>query len=223
MKKTSTAMRRAELYEASGDDAVPGEPSRQNAAENASCDRHPARRLRRRDGARGAARRRQSGDRGDLRPDRLRHRRRLDPGPRLSLVSFITLGTRDLAAARRFYVEGLGWEPTLDLEGEVCFIQVGYGVLLALWGAAELAEDSGAPVTAGDNISLARNVGSPELVDALIDQAAAAGARVLKPGQQAFFGGYHGYFADPVDGVRWEIAHNPGLAVDPDGTVHLGT
>jgi uncharacterized protein len=140
----------------------------------------------------------------------------------VSRLSFITLGTADLAAARRFYVEGLGWQPTLDLEGEVCFIQVAHGVLLALWPAEELGKDSAKPVTAGDNVSLARNVDSPEEVDALIAQARAAGATVLKPGQEAFFGGYHGYFADPVDGVRWEIAHNPSLTVAPDGTVGLG-
>ena len=141
----------------------------------------------------------------------------------MSRVSFITLGTRDLARARAFYVDGLGWEPALDLPGEVCFIQVAHGVLLSLWPAEELAKDSREAVTPGDNLCLARNVDSREDVDALMAQAEAAGARVLKPAEEAFFGGYHGYFADPADGVRWEVAHNPNLTVDPDGTVHLGT
>jgi uncharacterized protein len=139
----------------------------------------------------------------------------------MSRLSIVTVGVADVAAARRFYVDGLGWEPTFELPGEVCFIQVAHGVLLALWGRDELAEDSGAPVTPGDNVSLARNVESDEEVVALLEQAERAGARILKPGQRAFFGGFHGYFTDP-DGLRWEIAHNPGLSVEPDGTVRLG-
>jgi hypothetical protein len=139
----------------------------------------------------------------------------------MSRLSIVTVGVADVAASRRFYVEGLGWEPTFELPGDVCFIQVAHGVLLALWGRDALAEDSGAPVTAGDGVSLACNVGSDAEVLELLATAEAAGARILKPGQRAFFGGFHGYFADP-DGVRWEIAHNPGLTVEADGTVHLG-
>src|SRR5690348_14978438 len=104
MKKTSTAMRRAELYEAGTLDAVPPARTRQNAARNASRDRHPACRLRRRDGARRAAWRGQSGDRGDVRADRVRARRRRRHPALVNRLSIVTLGTSDLAAARRFYV-----------------------------------------------------------------------------------------------------------------------
>lgn len=134
---------------------------------------------------------------------------------------FITLGVEDVAAARRFYVEGLGWEPTLDLE-EVCFLQVAPGVLLALWGAAALAEDTGraAPPSGGvERLALASNVDTPDEVDAAVARVVAAGGTVLKPPQATSFG-YHAYVADP-DGVCWEIAHNPGWSVDDDGTVHL--
>jgi hypothetical protein len=138
----------------------------------------------------------------------------------VSRLSIVTLGTADLEASRRFYVEGLGWEPTFEVAGEVCFIQVAHGVLLALWRRDALADDSRAPVTAGDNVALACNVDTEEAVAELLATAERAGARILKPAQPAFFGGVQGYFADP-DGVRWEVAHNPGLSVDPDGTVRF--
>ena len=84
-----------------------------------------------------------------------------------------------------------------------------------------LAEDSHAAVTMGDNVALACNVETEEAVAELLATAERAGARILKPAGQAFFGGVQGYFADP-DGVRWEIAYNPGLTVEADGTVRLG-
>ena len=143
----------------------------------------------------------------------------MTPAAHLTLV---TLGVADVARAREFYVEGLGWPVTLDLPGEVCFVQVAHGVLLALWGREALAEDSGAPLEPGAAMALASNVGSEDEVVALLARAEAAGATILKPAQRAFFGGLQGYFADP-DGFRWEVAHNPGLTVDPDGTVHLGS
>jgi catechol 2,3-dioxygenase-like lactoylglutathione lyase family enzyme/predicted CoA-binding protein len=141
--------------------------------------------------------------------------------PRLTLI---TLGVRDLATARRFYVEGLGWEPRLDLD-EVVFIQIGHGLLLALWPAKELDADidpSGraSSTAATAPFALAHNVGSEHEVDEVIAHMVAAGGTVLKPGQRAAFGGYHGYVADP-DGFRWEIAYNAGLVVEPDGRVRF--
>lgn len=139
-------------------------------------------------------------------------------------LHFVTLGVADVAASRRFYVDGLGWTPTFDLEGEVCFLQVAPSVLLSLWRAEALAADVGVdPGDAGDGpgrFSLAHNVGSEAEVDAVVGRVVAAGGTVLKAPQTTFFG-YHAYIGDP-DGFRWEIAHNPGWSVDPDGTVHLG-
>lgn len=138
-------------------------------------------------------------------------------------LSFVTLGVSDLPRAKRFYVDALGWTPTLDLD-EVCFLQVAPGVLLALWGAGDLAEDVGVdPADASDGlgrISFAHNLGSAAEVDAAVARVVAAGGSVLKAPQTTFFG-YHAYVADP-DGFRWEIAHNPGWSVDEDGTVHIG-
>jgi catechol 2,3-dioxygenase-like lactoylglutathione lyase family enzyme len=131
----------------------------------------------------------------------------------------VTLGVGDLGASRRFYTEGLGWRPLLDLD-EVVFYQVGHGIALALFPLDALSGDVGRPATPGTSFTLARNVDSPAEVDEAMTRAAAAGAEVLKPAQRAAFGGYHGYFADP-DGHRWEICHNPGWSVAEDGTVSL--
>ena len=145
-----------------------------------------------------------------------------DAGGMEPKVSIITLGCPDVAAARRFYVEGLGWTPVMEVPGEVCFIQVGGGVALALWKADALAEDSGLPVgePRSASMALAHNVDSGDEVVEVIARAEAAGATVLKPAGPIFFGGIQGYFADPA-GFRWEVAWNPGWSVAPDGSVSL--
>ena len=137
-------------------------------------------------------------------------------------VSIITLGCPDVAAARRFYVDGLGWAPVMEVADEVVFVQVGKGIALALWRADALAEDRGRPVgsLADAPVALAHNVGTAEEVAEVIAAAEAAGGTVLKPAAPAFFGGVQGYFADP-DGFSWEVAWNPGWHVAEDGTVSL--
>jgi len=140
--------------------------------------------------------------------------------PRLDLV---TVAVPDLDAARRFYVDGLGWEPALDVPGEVIFLQLNHGLLVALFGAADLAADMGEDrdsVAPGAGYALAQIVGSPEEVREVLARAQEAGATVIKPAQYAPFGGYHCYFADP-GGVRWEVAYNPGWQVSPDGRVRI--
>jgi uncharacterized protein len=138
-------------------------------------------------------------------------------------LDMITLGVPDLDAARRFYVDGLGWRPTLEVPDEVVFLQVGHSRLLALWGVAAMAADIGIPAETlgGGALTLAHNVGGEEEVDAVLERARAAGARILKPGQRAEWGGYQGYFADPA-GFVWEIAHNPNLVFAADGSVRFG-
>jgi len=143
-------------------------------------------------------------------------------------LSFLTLGVPDLEAARRFYVDGLGWEPTLEVADEVVFVQVAPGLLLTLWWAEKLEADAGAtagPPPAewrGAGFVLSHNVGSDDEVRSILAAAEAAGATIIKPAERsADFDGFHGHFADPA-GFRWEIAHNPGWRVDPDGRVHLG-
>jgi uncharacterized protein len=138
-------------------------------------------------------------------------------------VDFITLGVPDLAEARRFFIEGLGWQVTWEVPGDIVFIQVGHGLLLSLFGDDALAADIGEARTGSgtNSMTLSHNVSSEAEVDEQMARAAQAGATVIKPPQRAEFGGYHGYFADPA-GFRWEICYNSGWSVAPDGKVTLG-
>ena len=133
-------------------------------------------------------------------------------------ISLITLGVADIARARGFY-EALGWSGESPDE-DVVFFQAG-GMVMALWGRAKLAHDSAVEDGGGwGGVTLAYNVSSPEEVDNVIAQAEAAGAKIGRPGAPTFWGGYSGVFIDP-DGHPWEVAHNPGWALAPDGSVHL--
>ena len=133
-------------------------------------------------------------------------------------LSLVTLGVRDLERARSFY-EGLGWRRTGNDEG-VIFFQAGC-MVLALWGRHQLAEDSGLTDGGGwGGVTLAHNVRSAEEVDAVLAEAARAGATIARPGAATFCGGYSGVFIDP-DGHPWEVAHNPGWTLTEDGSVRL--
>ncbi|HEX4508142.1 MAG TPA: VOC family protein [Alphaproteobacteria bacterium] len=136
--------------------------------------------------------------------------------PRISLV---TLGVADMARARRFY-EALGWCASGPSEG-VTFFQAG-GMILSLYGRKALAEDARLPAGGSGfgGITLAYNVRERADVDKVLDEARAAGAAILKPAEEAFWGGYSGYFADP-DGHPWEVAWNPGFTILEDGSVRL--
>jgi len=133
-------------------------------------------------------------------------------------ISLVTLGVTDLARSRTFY-EGLGWTAAPGDE-DVVFFQAG-GMVLALWGRERLAEDSGA-TDGGDwgGVTLAYNAHSCEEVDAVLEEALAAGARIARPGAETFWGGYSGVFVDP-DGHPWEVAHNPSWRIGEDGSITL--
>jgi hypothetical protein len=133
-------------------------------------------------------------------------------------VSLVTLGVADSGRARRFY-EAMGWSG-MSPDGDVVFFQAG-GMILALWSRIKLAEDSMVEDPGGwGGVTLAYNVGSPAEVDAVLADAAAAGATIGRPGATTFWGGYSGVFVDP-DGHPWEVAHNPGWVLAEDGSVHL--
>jgi catechol 2,3-dioxygenase-like lactoylglutathione lyase family enzyme len=134
-------------------------------------------------------------------------------------VSLITLGVGDLGRARRFY-EALGWRTGAGAEDDVVFFQAGE-MIVALWDRARLAEDSCVEDGAGwGGMTLALNFGSPEEVDATIEQARAAGATIGREPAATFWGGYSAVFIDP-DGHLWEIAHNPHWTITEDGGVRL--
>ncbi len=125
-------------------------------------------------------------------------------------ISIITLGVRDLDKSLRFYRDGLGFPTHNYKEDEgIVFFRL-EGSWLALYPRDKLAEDAKIPDTGSgfSGITLAHNVKSPADVDAVVKQAVAAGAKLVKQPQKVFWGGYSGYFADP-DGFLWEVAHNP--------------
>lgn len=130
-------------------------------------------------------------------------------------VTVITLGVQDLDAALRFYRDGLGFvtEGIIGTEfahGAVVFIDLQPGLRLALWPRQSLAHDTGLPLgpASSTELSLGHNVASKAEVDAVMATAAAAGACIVKPSQDTFWGGYAGYFQDP-DGHLWEVVWNP--------------
>jgi predicted lactoylglutathione lyase len=134
-------------------------------------------------------------------------------------VSLITLGVADVERARRFY-EALGWKTGAEPGDDVVFFQAG-GMVLALWGRDQLAEDSGVRDGGGwGGVTPAHNVRSQAEVDSVIEEARAAGADIPREPGETFWGGYSGVFVDP-DGHPWEIAHNPRWTIEADGSVRL--
>jgi predicted lactoylglutathione lyase len=134
-------------------------------------------------------------------------------------ISLVTLGVADLDRARQFYL-AWGWTPRQDADG-VVFFQLN-GLVLALWSAAELAEDQGRPGAALGTgaVTLAQNYPSEAAVDERFEAALAAGAAELKRPVATEWGGYSGYIADP-DGHVWELAMNPFWSLDDDGGVTI--
>ncbi|NRA88672.1 MAG: VOC family protein [Rhizobiales bacterium] len=138
-------------------------------------------------------------------------------------MSMITLGVADLAKARRFYEDGLGL-PILEFgnEDKVAFFNLN-GTWLGLFPWDELAKDAGIEpekfIPQADSsfrgVTIAHNLVSKEAVDMQMQEALAAGAKLIKQPQDVFWGGYSGYFAD-IDGHLWEVAHNPFTWVGPN-------
>jgi catechol 2,3-dioxygenase-like lactoylglutathione lyase family enzyme len=120
----------------------------------------------------------------------------------------ITLGVADLARSYRFYKDGLGLPATRTPDEGIVFFRT-QGVAVALYPYSKLAEDVGpgwdVPRSRFSGITLAHNVRERHQVDEVLALAAAAGARIVKPAVEVFWGGYSGYFADP-DGHLWEVA-----------------
>ena len=137
-------------------------------------------------------------------------------------ITLITLGVDDLERALAFYRDGLGWRTEGIVgqqfeHGAVVFFELEGGLRLALWPRASLAHDSGVPVgpRSPGEFCLAHNVSSRLAVDEAMTQAARAGATLVKPAAETFWGGYAGYFQDP-DRHLWEVAWNPDLQL-PEG------
>lgn len=128
-------------------------------------------------------------------------------------ITIITLGVSDLARSIRFYQDGLGL-PKREGPDSIAFFETA-GTMLSLYPRELLAEDVTVPAEGSGfrGFTLAHNVASPEHVDRTLEEAIAAGATLVKPGQKVFWGGYSGYFSDP-DGFLWEVAWNPHMVVE---------
>jgi catechol 2,3-dioxygenase-like lactoylglutathione lyase family enzyme len=134
-------------------------------------------------------------------------------------ITLLTLGVDDLERSLAFYRDGLGL-PTEGIVGQqfeygaVAFFELQGGLMLALWPRTSIAHDSGLPVQppSATDFTIAHNVASKAEVDAVIDQARRAGAKIVKAAEDTFYGGYAGYFQDP-DGHLWEVAWNPDWPV----------
>ena len=126
-------------------------------------------------------------------------------------MTILTLGVSDLRLARAFYLDGLGWEEASHSSEEISFIEMN-GFLLALYPHHALAEDTTVPEDRSRfrGFSMAYNTRSRDEVEEVLAFAETAGAKIVKPAQEAFWGGYSGYFSDP-DGFLWEVAYNPNL------------
>ena len=136
-------------------------------------------------------------------------------------ITLITLGVDDLERSLLFYRDGLGLK-TEGIVGEefehgaVAFFDMQAGLKLAIWPRQSIRHDTGlAPDAPGPTeFTLGHNVASKAEVDAVMQQAQGAGAVIVKPAHETFWGGYAGYFQDP-DRHLWEITWNPQWVV-PD-------
>ena len=134
-------------------------------------------------------------------------------------ITLITLGVNDLAKSLKFYRDGLGL-PTRGIVGEefehgaVAFFDLQNGLRLALWPRSSIAHDTGIPIQppSATDLTIGHNVTSKEEVDAVMAQATRAGAKIIKPAGDTFWGGYAGYFRDP-DGHLWEVARNAEMEI----------
>jgi len=137
-------------------------------------------------------------------------------------ISILTLGVTDLERSLSFYRDGLGL-PTKGIIGQefehgaVAFFDLSGGLKLALWAQVDIAHDTGLAMqpVSPTALTIGHNVARQEEVDQCMEAAVRAGAEMIKPAQDTFYGGYAGYFRDP-DGHLWEIVWNPDLIPPED-------
>ncbi len=136
-------------------------------------------------------------------------------------LHIVTLGVSDLKRAERFYSEGLGCMKSAMSQESITFFQLG-SIVLALYPKHLLEEDATIAMNSSgySPLTLACNTASEKEVDEMLNKAVNAGAKLIKPAQKVFWGGYSGYFADP-DGFLWEVAYNPFLTFDSNQNLIL--
>ena len=136
-------------------------------------------------------------------------------------INVITLGVADIDRSRKFYEQGLGWKRSASSNDNIAFFNAG-GIVVALYSRNLLAEDATvSPDGKGfRGVTLAQNVANKDDVKKVLENAEKAGAKIVKPAQDVFWGGHSGYFSDP-DGHLWEIAWNPHWQLSKDGSLRL--
>lgn len=135
-------------------------------------------------------------------------------------ISIVTIGVADVARSARFY-EALGWHRCASSMDKIAWFRT-TDSYLGIFGWQDLAADANLFEPSRGSfggITLAINVETPEMVDAALEDAVTAGGSILNPGTELPFG-YGGYFADP-DGHPWEVCHNPGFPIGPDGRITI--
>jgi predicted lactoylglutathione lyase len=136
-------------------------------------------------------------------------------------LSLVTLGIVDLDRSIAFY-EGLGWTRSMQAAEGVAFFQLG-GIGLSLFPVTDLAADAGVKetqVSSWKGVALPHNVRTHAEVDKIVDVVSNLGGTIVSPPQEKSWGGYAAYFADP-DGHFWEVAWNPGFALDAAGNLTI--
>lgn len=135
-------------------------------------------------------------------------------------ITVITIGVDDLERSLSFYRDGLGFQTQGIIgkefeHGAVAFFDMASGLRLAIWPRKSIANDAGITVSTSSSteFTVGHNVSSKAEVDAVMKQASAAGATILKSAHDTFWGGYAGYFADP-DKHLWEVVWNPQFVVE---------
>ena len=138
-------------------------------------------------------------------------------------LSMVTLGVRDLEKSMAFYESVVGWQAATSPPG-IAFFDLS-GIVFSLYPIAELAKDLGGDATqdgefVSQGFALAHNVRTRAEVDMIFSRLNAKGATIVKEPEEAFWGGYSGYFRD-LDGHGWEVAYNPFWSLDINGRVHM--
>lgn len=143
----------------------------------------------------------------------------------MNKITCVCLGVRDMEKAIRFYRDGLGYKTDCkENNPPVCFFDTP-GTKFELYPLDLLAKDisESDPPQIGNGfggITLAYNVENREDVDQVLELVRKAGGTIIKEAQEVFWGGYHGYFADP-DGYYWEVAWGSDFKYDENGLLEF--
>lgn len=136
-------------------------------------------------------------------------------------INIITLGVLDLKKTLEFYENGLGWKKSKASQANIAFFQMG-GIVLAFYPKDSLAEDAKIPLDGNgfSGITIAYNAKTETEVDEVLKEVEKLGAKILKPAEKVFWGGYSGYFKD-LDGHLFEVAHNPFVEFDENDNLKI--